>query len=160
MAAPPLIDLDELDLSREVASTADVQKYLAQRGRFAMLDGVLFEDIEGKRLVGFKELREDDWWTLDHIPGRPLFPGALMIECAAQLGSYDYMKNRGGAEAGRFVGFGGLNDVRFRGTVAPPARLIISAVLKRSRSNMFVYLTEGQVDGKRVFEAEVIGVVI
>ncbi|MFT4539697.1 MAG: 3-hydroxyacyl-[acyl-carrier-protein] dehydratase [Planctomycetota bacterium] len=160
MAAPPLLPLEELDLTNTVASQADVQGLLAQRGTFAMLDGVLFEDAEAKQIVGFKDLAEDDWWAADHIPGRPLFPGALMVECAAQLSSYDFMKNRGGVSDGKFVGFGGMNKVRFRGIVSPPARMLICAVLKRARSSMFVYETEGWVDGSRVFEAEIIGVVV
>jgi len=110
--------------------------------------------------VGYKDIREDDWWAADHIPGRPLLPGALMVEAAAQLSTYDYLRHRGKVKEGEFVGFGGLDKVRFRGTVTPPSRLYLAISLKRARRQMFVYEAQGFVDGKLIFEAEVIGIIV
>ena len=95
-AAPPLIDFTEIDLSRTVVGREDLLGYLRQRNRFEMLDGIVHVDLEGKVLVGYKDIKQDDWWAEDHIPGRPMFPGALQIEVAAQLATYDYSAHRYG----------------------------------------------------------------
>ena len=51
------------------------------------LNGVNYYDHNGK-IVGYKDVREDEFWVEGHIPGRPLLPGVIMIEAAAQLASF------------------------------------------------------------------------
>lgn len=156
-AAP--FDLSTLDLSRTVITRDDVYRTLAHRGRFALLDGVLHFAAEDEVIVGYKDIRAEDWWACDHIPGRPLFPGVLMIEAAAQLSSFDFMHRRP-ERPNTFLGFGGVESTRFRGTVEPPARLILAARSVRVRSNMFTYEAQGFVGEKLVFQTEILGVVI
>ena len=103
MPSTPFVDLATLDLERPLAGPDELKANLAQRGTFEMLNGVLYRDEEEGLIVGFKDIRADDWWASDHIPGRPLFPGVLMIEAAAQLCSYDY-KMRGVCDGSSFVG--------------------------------------------------------
>ena len=156
-AAP--LDLSGLDLDREVIARDEIYRTLAHRGRFALLDGVLHFDPEQELIVGYKEIRADDWWAPDHIPGRPLFPGVLMVEAAAQLSSFDFMLRRPEREDS-FLGFGGLESTRFRGTVEPPSRLLLAARSLRVRTNMFTYEAQGFVGDKLVFQTEIIGVVV
>lgn len=158
MPAQPLIDLDEIDLGRVVATRDDVYAVLRQRDAFALLDGILHRDPERGSIVGYKDVRADDWWAAGHIPGRPIFPGALMIEAGAQLCSYDYLLRSEGEE--RFIGFGGLESTRFRGVVEPPVRMLFAARPNRIRSTMFTYFAQGFAGGKLVFETEVIGVAL
>ncbi len=166
MANEPIIDLSTVDLTHVVADRAELDTYLEQRGTFSMVDYLAHVDGEAGILVGVKAIKEDDWWAPDHVPGRPMFPGALMIETAAQISSYDYSKHRLRGDVTRFVGFGGVDDCRFRGIVAPPCNLIITVKLVRAGSRMFRYQTQGfvQQDGvlseKRAFEATVLGVLI
>lgn len=160
MPSTPFVDFEHLDLSRVVADQEEIQRYNKQRGTFALLDGVLHEGADDPLVVGYKDITAEDWWAPDHIPGRPLFPGALMIECAAQLSSYHYLKYRSEVPEGSFVGFGGLDSVRFRGTVEPGARFLVAARLNRTRATMFRYDTQGYVDGQMIFESSVMGVVV
>ncbi|MCB9905875.1 MAG: hypothetical protein H6831_15860 [Planctomycetes bacterium] len=158
MASTPLFDLSRIDLTAPpIAGPDQLKSLLRQRGTFEMLDGVLHQDAEEQIIVGYKDIRADDWWTQDHIPGRPIFPGALMIETGAQLCSYDYLC-RMGDTGERFLGFGGLNNTRFRGVVEPGVRMYFVGKVNRMRSTMFTYFTQGIVEDKIVFEAEVIGV--
>jgi 3-hydroxyacyl-[acyl-carrier-protein] dehydratase len=159
MPSTHLLDFEKLDLSRSVATHAEIYSVIKQRGRFALLDGVLHFDRASELVVGFKDIRADDWWAPDHIPGRPIFPGALMIESAAQLCSWDFMK-RGTHPNETFVGFGGLDGTRFRGIVEPGHRMIFAGTVKRSRSRMFTYVAQGFVERELVFETEVIGVIV
>lgn len=158
MASAPLIDFDKLDLSKTVVTKAQALEVLQQRGTFEMVDGLLHFEPGSELVVGYKDVRSDDWWAADHIPGRPLFPGVLMIEAAAQICTFDFMHRS--EDRNVFVGFGGLNNARFRRTVEPDCRLIFAGKLLRSRSTMFTYQAQGFVDQKLVFEAEIMGVVV
>lgn len=158
MASQPLIDFDTFDLSKTVVQKAEVLEVLQQRGRFEMVDGLLHFDTSGDIVVGYKDVRKDDWWASDHIPGRPLFPGVMMIEASAQICTFDFMHRSEKKDI--FVGFGGINNTRFRATVEPDCRLVIVGKLARIRSRMFTYQAQGFVDQKMVFESEVLGVVV
>lgn len=162
MASEPVLDFASLDLSNVRLDSSGLDPYLQQAGRFRMLDGILHDDVEGKLVVGYKDLTGDDWWAADHVPGRPMFPGALQIEAAAQISTYDYLAHRvdTGNVGQRFVGFGGVDKARFRGQVLPNCRLIIATHLLKASRRMFRYLAQGFVDEKMVFEAEVLGVIV
>jgi 3-hydroxyacyl-[acyl-carrier-protein] dehydratase len=159
MPQQALIDFDEVDLSTVVASREDLREYLKQRGTFEMLDGIVQYSEESDIVIGFKDIRADDWWVEDHIPGRPLFPGALMIESGAQVCCYDFIRRHEGIRE-RFVGFGGVDKTRFRGVVEPGLRIVFAARATRVRSRMFTYSVQGFVERKLVFEAEIMGVVV
>ncbi len=165
MPSSPLFDLATLDREHVAVDRAELDRYLQQRGTFSVIDHLVHVDKEAGICVGVKSIREDDWWASDHVPGRPMFPGALMIETAAQIASYDYSCHRVEDKHDRFVGFGGVEACRFRGIVAPPSRLFLVVKLERAGSRMFRYRAEGynEVDGvlgeKRVFEATVLGVI-
>lgn len=118
----PLVDLQSLDLSAAVVPDAELRAVLPHRHEFAMLDGICHFDPEQKLAVGWKDWPADAWWARGHIPGKPLMPGVLMIEGAAQVASF-LIKRTSQWDIDRFVGLAGLNDVRFRGTVVPPARV-------------------------------------
>lgn len=158
MTSAPLLDPSTIDLSRTVATHADVYARLKQAGRFALLDGIAYCGADDATSVGWKDIRADDWWASDHIPGRPLFPGVLMTEAAAQLASWDYMERA--RDFDRFLGFAGLNETRFRGIVEPGVRMHWVARAVRVRTRMFVYEVGGFVGAERVFETEVVGTVL
>ena len=159
MPSEPLIDFEKTDLARVVATREDVLEKIRQRGRFALLDGILQIGGEKGLIVGFKDIRADDWWASDHIPGRPIFPGALMCEAAAQLCSFDYLRQHTLPEGG-FLGFGGMDATRFRGVVQPESRMLFAARPERVRSRMFTYSAQGFVGRELVFETQILGVLV
>ena len=158
MPSAPLVDLDVLDLTRVVATRDEVLTKLPHRNRFAMLDGILHVDPEEKLIVGFREIRADDWWAPDHIPGRPIFPGVLICEAAAQLCSYHYLR-KNPIPPGTFLGFGGMDGTRFRGAVQPPCRLVLVGRPERLRMRTFTYSAQAFVERELVFETTILGVI-
>jgi 3-hydroxyacyl-[acyl-carrier-protein] dehydratase len=168
MPTETFVDLNQLDLDRELYGRAELDRHLAQRGTFQVVDRIVFEDASNGLIVGVKAIRGDDWWVGDHIPGRPMFPGALMIETAAQIASFDYSKNRIDPSliGKRFVGFGGVDSARFRGLVTPGCTMIFVVRLIRSGSRMFRYAVQaftqrdGAVCTDIVFDAEILGVIV
>jgi len=154
MAPKPLVDLSTIDLSRVEGGPEEIRKYNLQRYEFEQLDGIILYAPEQRLVIGFKDVRDDEFWVRGHIPGRPLFPGVLMCEAAAQLCSYYYMRY---SQAKKFVGFGGLDRVKFRGQVVPGDRLILLARNTEMGRRRAVFDVQGVVDGRVVFEGVVTG---
>jgi 3-hydroxyacyl-[acyl-carrier-protein] dehydratase len=93
------------------------------------------------------------------MPGMPLMPGVVMVEGAAQMCSY-FVQKHNLLEAA-MVGFGGLEDVRFRDPVFPGDRLtFISKLTKARPRRMIVSRFQGVVGEKIVVEGIIKGIPI
>ena len=87
----------------------------------------------------------------------PLLPGVLMCEAAAQMCSYFTVKYD--FLGTKMVGFGGLDEVRFRDPVFPGNRLVmVSQMLKLRRGAMVVCRFQGFVGQSLVVEGQIKGV--
>src|ERR1700749_5126365 len=124
MAPAFLYDISKLDLNAIEIPIEGIRAEIPQRYEFELLSGIVHVDDPVGAIGGGKEIRENEFWVRGHMPGRPLMPGVLMIECAAQLCAYWTMKKQ--PEMG-FVGFARCSDVIFRGTVIPPNKLYMIA---------------------------------
>ncbi len=152
-----LYDLDSLDLGRTQFSLEDVEATNPQRHEFAQLGSVTHLDDEEEIIVSVRELREDEFWTRGHMPGRPIFPGVLMLEAAAQLCTF-YTLRHFGADA--LYGFGGADRVRFRRMAVPGDRLVLIARPQTITPRRSLFRTQGVLEGKIAFEAEILGVAL
>ena len=152
---PPqaLFDLSKIDLTQVLYGPDEIRKWNPHRGDMEMLQGVIYADNDGQ-ILGFKDIRADEFWVPGHIPGRPLFPGVLMIETAAQLASF-YTKKIIGWPG--FIGFGSCDNCRFRAEVVPGQRLLVLAKKIWDRHRRICCQTQGWVNGNLVFEADIIG---
>lgn len=157
MPPPLLLDLAGIDLDRAAITRDEIYQRLPHRFEFAQLDGFCHLDIERREMVAFRDIRPDEWWTRGHLPGQPIFPGVLMIETAAQMASYAHSLAFGGE---RFLAFAGVDKVKFRGTVVPPARLVFLGRGKAFTPRRVVCLVQALRDGQLVFEGELLGVVL
>jgi len=159
MASQPILDPETL-LTETVALTKDeILALNPQRDEFEQVDRLILLDLEAGLAVGIKTQALDEFWTRGHIPGRPIMPGVLMIEMAAQISSVIYhLKFETGGK--KFFGFGGVNHVKFRGSVEPGDDLLMVVKTKAMRSRMAIFEAQGFVDGKMVFEGEVTGLVL
>lgn len=129
-----IIDFSEYDLDHVVADTETIRRANMQRYEMEQLTAICFEDLERGICVGYKDLTENEFWVRGHMPGMPLMPGVIMCEAAGQLSSY-YSRRYNLMEG--VIGFGGLEDVRFRGVVRPGDRfVIVCRLLKLRRSIM------------------------
>ena len=154
MPPKPLVDLSAIDLSKVVAGQDDIRRCNAHRYEMEHLNGIIYQNLDEGIIIGFKDVRDDEFWVRGHIPGRPLLPGVIMCEAAAQLCSY-YIKLALGAK--KFLGFGGMQDVKFRRQVVPGERLIIVAKNRELRMRRSTFDCQGFVDGQMAFEATIIG---
>lgn len=156
MPPPPILDPATLDFTRLVADRDELLRVNPHRHEFVLLDGVLLCDAQRGVLAGYHDIRPDAWWTRGHVPGRPLFPGVLMIEAAAQLSSFLYHRVFG---SGRFFGMVGVDEAKFRGVVEPPCRFVIVGRVLDTRRRLRC-ATQGFIRDTMVFEAIVSGMVV
>lgn len=159
MPITPLVDLADYDLSQTIHGKDQLYERLSQAGRFALVDGVLAIDDEQQLIIGYKDVRGDEWWAEDHIPGRPLFPGTLMVEASAQLSTYDFLVRKPDLD-NAFIGFIGIENTKFRNTVEPDCRLVLVCKIARLRKTMFTYEVQGFVNGEIAFESRISGVAL
>jgi 3-hydroxyacyl-[acyl-carrier-protein] dehydratase len=120
-----IIDFSEFDLDKVVADIDEIRRYNPQRFEMEQLTAVVYDNLEKGICVGYKDISENEFWARGHMPGMPLMPGVIMCEAAAQMCSFHAQRhNLLNAE---MVGFGGMDNVRFRGMVVPGDRLVIVA---------------------------------
>jgi 3-hydroxyacyl-[acyl-carrier-protein] dehydratase len=155
---PPEVHFDpaRLDFGKVIADREAIRHVNPQRFEMEQLDAIVLLDHEQNLIAGYKDVRPDEFWVRGHMPDYPLMPGVLMCEAAAQLCSYYVMTTN--LLQGDFIGFGGLEEVRFRGTVRPGDRLVLIGKGKRLHRRQTVFNVQGFVGGAMVFNADIIGV--
>ena len=155
MPPPLLFDLSQIALTAEpVFDREAVAKVNPQRFEMQQLDGILWYDKEQFLILGYKDVREDEFWVRGHIPDRPLMPGVIMIEAAAQLSSF-LVKQVYGLEG--FIGFAGIDSAKFRAVVEPGQRLYLLGHITKFKRKKYTCSVQGVVDDTMVFEALVSG---
>jgi len=154
-----LFDLSAIDLNKVIADIETIRKYNPQRFEMEQLTAIVYEDPVHHRCVGYKDITVDDFWVRGHMPGMPLMPGVVMLEAIAQMCSY--FVQRYDLLGAAMVGFGGLEEVRFRDPVLPGERLyLLCALEKVRRGRMIVSRFQGVVSGKVAVEGVLKGIPI
>jgi len=153
----PIVPFDAYDLSNVLADVETIRSYNPQRYEMEQLTAIVYEDTDNHCCVGYKDTSMEDFWVRGHMPGMPLMPGVIMCEAAAQLASfYSQKHDLLGAE---MVGFGGLEGVRFRGTVRPGDQLVLQLCLVKARRGALIICDfQGYVGENRVVEGQIRGI--
>jgi 3-hydroxyacyl-[acyl-carrier-protein] dehydratase len=154
-----LVDLSTIDMSRVVADIEEIRKFNPQRFEMEQLTAVVYENPENYSCVGYKDITDHEFWLRGHMPGMPLMPGVMMLECVAQLCSFVTQKyDLLGAD---MVGFGGLEDVRFRDFVVPGDRFVVMCKLgKVRRGRMIICEFQGVVKDRLIVGGTLKGIPI
>ncbi len=154
MAPRLLFDLAKIDLDATAFDVAAIEKINPHRGDMRLIDRIVWTDQNYSQTVACKETHDQEFWVPGHIPGRPIFPGVLMIEAAAQLASFMAIKRAPEIE---FLGFSGVDAVKFRGQVKPGDKLYILGQEIQFKKRRFICGVQGVVEGNLVFEAKITG---
>ena len=157
MADELVVDITRLDLGALAFDQEAVRGIIPQRYDNENVNGVIWFDCGTRRLVGFKDVRADEFWVRGHFPGRPRLPETIMIEAAAQLTGIGYKLFTSVSDE-RLLGFAGLDDARFLGVVTPPARLLLLGAAVTIRRRLSVFRTQCVADGSVVFEGTITGI--
>ena len=153
----PIVSFSDFDVNQVLVDRDGVMKVNPHRFELQLLDGILY--LGDDHAVGYLDVKEDAFWVRGHFPQKPLMPGIVMCEAAAQLSSYFAISTKM-TETG-FIGLGGFDSVRFRGPVVPGDKLVMMLYRKRYRKNqMFTADFQCYVDRNLVVEGEIRGVAL
>jgi len=149
-----LFDLSGIDLSARAVTREGIGKLIPHRYEMALLDAVIWSTEDHSRAVGIKHNREDEFWVRGHFPERPMLPGVVMVETAAQLAAWMFNSRQPSPQLAAFLR---LDNTVFRRSVSVGEDMIIlCSEIKRGRRR-FHCAAQGLVNGRVAFETEVTG---
>ena len=157
MPIEPLVDLSKIDHSNIALSADEIGAMNPQAGDMRQLDYVFYLNESKTVAAGVRDVKEDEFWVPGHIPGRPLFPGVLMIEAAAQISSVLYHVK---SESNHFMGFTRCDNCSFRGQVVPGDMLTLVTVERKFQRRRFICDAQGFVGDKFIFEVQITGMMM
>ena len=137
----------------EAAGILEVLAALPHRYPFLMVDRVI--KMNGDECaIGIKNVTFNEPQFQGHFPGKPVFPGVLMIEGMAQTAGVLCVAS-GVVKRPKAVYFMTIDKAKFRKPVGPGDVLEYHMTKKARKKNMWWYRGEAKVAGEVVAEAEV-----
>ena len=130
----------------------ELLKILPHRYPFIMIDKVIKWDKK-KSLQAIKNVSINEPYFQGHFPGKPIFPGVLILESMAQAGSLiisDFVDN----PSKKLVYLSKVLNFKIHKNVIPGDQLYIEAKLLQHKMNSFKLSVECFVDKKQVATAE------
>ena len=153
------IDPSDYPLDRVLMTPEEFGRFNPQRHEFLQLSSVLHYDAEANLIVCSRVIGEDEWWRRGHIPGRPLFPGVLQAEVLAQASSVHTHLSTG-LDEGSFLGFAGIEEMRFRQSIGPGEKLWVVGAMEKANLARKAFFWEGEIlkeDGTVACSGRILG---
>lgn len=129
----------------------EIKKLLPHREPFLFVDGIVEID-EGKKCIGFKDVKDDEFWVKAHFPGFPIMPGVLIVEALAQVSLIifkDVLKEN-------LPIFVKIENITFKKPVFPKDRIILESNVLLNKMNFIKFKVSAKVNGVVVCEGNII----
>ncbi|PLX99383.1 MAG: 3-hydroxyacyl-[acyl-carrier-protein] dehydratase FabZ [Desulfuromonas sp.] len=130
----------------------EIMEMLPHRYPFLLVDSIA-EVVEGKKIVGIKNVTINEPFFQGHFPGHPVMPGVLIVEAMAQVGgilgqlSHDHGEDP-------ITYFVGIDKARFRKPVVPGDILRMEVEVVNFRRGIYTFTGKSFVGSTLVAEAE------
>lgn len=135
-----------------VMEVTEIMEILPHRYPFQMVDRITELDMETGRVVGIKNVTNNELYFQGHFPGNPVMPGVMQMEAMAQVAGV--MLNSRDGNSGKTAYFMSMNKVKFRKMVIPGDQLRIVVEPIRIRSRMATVQGKAYVGDDVVSEGE------
>ena len=95
-----------------------------------------------------------------HFPGRPIFPGVLILEALAQLVGVLAYASEPFDSSQKIMYFMGIDRARFRTAVVPGDRMVLDVEVIQRKSNIWKCSGTARVDEALCAEAELLAAIV
>ena len=130
---------------------AEIRRLIPHRYPFLLVDRI--DELEpGVRVVGTKNVTQNEPFFQGHFPDFPVMPGVLIIEALAQVGAVGVMA--GVEHQDKLALFAGIDGVRFRRQVVPGDVLTMEVEIDRLKGRIGRGTGRASVGDERVCEAQ------
>jgi beta-hydroxyacyl-ACP dehydratase FabZ len=136
----PLLDIDA------------IRGILPHRYPFLLVDSIL--ELEEDRIVGIKNVTNNEPWSMGHFPDFPVMPGVLIVEAMAQVAGVLVLKSMPDRSK-KLVLLASIDSAKFRRPVRPGDQLRIEMKIGRRKASVAKMFGTATVDGNVVAEVEV-----
>lgn len=129
----------------------EIMNIIPHRYPFLLIDTI--EELEpGVRALGKKCVSVNEPFFQGHFPGKPVMPGALIVEALAQVGAVAMLSQPD--FKGRTAYFAGIDKARFRRKVVPGDVLLLETEILKVKGPIGVGRAVARVEGQVAAQAE------
>ncbi|MDT9587565.1 MAG: 3-hydroxyacyl-ACP dehydratase FabZ [Candidatus Arsenophonus melophagi] len=135
--------------------TLDIEEILVllpHRYPFLLVDRVL-DFKEGNFLRAVKNVSFNEPFFQGHFPGKPIFPGVLILEAMAQAAGILAFRSVGKLEPRELYYFAGIDEARFKHPVKPGDQMIFEITFIKTKRSLTRFKGIATVGDKVVCEA-------
>ncbi|HDQ44584.1 MAG TPA: bifunctional UDP-3-O-[3-hydroxymyristoyl] N-acetylglucosamine deacetylase/3-hydroxyacyl-ACP dehydratase [bacterium] len=135
-----------------------INRILPHRYPFLLVDKII-DVVPTERVVGVKNVTQNEPFFPGHFPGHPIMPGVLIVEAMAQTGAVLMLETVQNPET-KVAYFMAIDNVKFRKPVVPGDQLIMEVEMIRFRPTSCKMMGHAYVDGDLVCQAELMAVIM
>mgnify|MGYP000013903266 CR=1 FL=1 len=133
-----------------------IREHLPHRYPFLLVDRVV-ELVPGESIVAYKNLSINEEFFQGHFPGKPVFPGVLILEAMAQAAGILGFKSQDKTPAdGSIYYFVGADDLRFKRPCVPGDQVYLHAKVLGDRRGIWKFAVRAEVDGELCASATIL----
>ena len=128
-----------------------ILEYQKNKPPYLMIDFVE-KIVPGKSAIGYKDLKEDEWFFKVHWPGDPNMPGMLQIESLVQMCALSILCLPG--NKGKVMYLTSANNLKFIKKILPGSRLYIETKVRSFKRGMAICEGVGLIKNEIACKAE------
>lgn len=137
---------------KHILKIEKILNLLPHRYPFLLIDRII-NFRKNQYLKAIKNISVNEPCFQGHYPGKPIFPGVLILEAMAQATGVLTFKSIEKIKQKKNYYFAGINDVRFKKPVIPGDQMIIEVNFEKTRKNFSRFKGIVTVGNKIVCEA-------
>ena len=129
----------------------EIMALLPHRYPFLLIDRVT-EYVLGETIKAYKNITFNEPCFTGHFPGKPIFPGVLILEAMAQAAGILGFKTAGNSD--ELYLYAGIDNARFKRPVVPGDRLDFDVCVVKEKRGIWKFKGVASVNGQEACVAE------